>query len=467
MTRREGSRFHISRRVLLISNSQAILSGGRFEGRGRAGATILRRSLRVGLIFPVLLFVVIRQIYCNLLGVGRDTASALLVCALSLFAMAAFQLRLREVRLDLHLVDAITLAQFLLASCAIYGYFSASYIALSEAVFSVYYYCLSPFLIYAGFALCRLRRETQQALRVSFGLVYAVTLAIGFCELVDIKYWLFEPDRVLLQRNEAGFLRATGLYGSQIDYGFLSFFVFGAAFYFNASRQRRHGYATLVAIMSVIGVLLSMSRVWIAALLLVPLVHIWQTRSPQYKIKAAAAMVVFAAILYPVAMQLGVVDMFLSNDSYAQASNTTRLRYLQKAPRWLLEEYSLVGTGPGTQNGPAAHRKKVASDFLWLAYMIDFGSLLGIALLFLKVVLIVHVLARGFRNRHGDRAVAPLAVVLCTGFLLASFVNSAYAHVVSISLFYVVAGLCLYHDTQPSAGGKRLDGTLRQRTDVC
>jgi O-antigen ligase len=196
--------------------------------------------------------------------------------------------------------------------------------------------------------------------------------------------------------------------------------------------------------MSAIGVLMTMSRTWIAALMIVVLVHIFRIRSTRYKIKAVIVLIALASLAIPVAMQLGVVDMFAANDSYTQSSNTTRLRYLQKLPGWVLEDYPLIGTGPGTQNGPAGVDDKIASDFLWLAIVIDCGAIMGAILVAFRVILIFHVLRRSLRRGGARSGLEPLTSALCVSFLLASFVDSAFAHMVSESVFYVVCGLCLY-----------------------
>jgi hypothetical protein len=395
---------------------------------------------RVFLFLPLLLFVLIRQIYANLLGVSRDVLTAMLVSLLSMVAFLAFYRRMREARPDFLLLDFVNLVQFNLAAFVICAYFAADRIAANQATYAIYYNCFAPFLIYSGFLLRRMSPLTQRAALIALACTYAVTLCIAICQSLGVDYWLFEYDRFALQKNYLGITRASGLYGTQIDYGLLSFLVFTVAFYCNA--QRRHWFAFTMIVAAAFGILLSMARMWIGAMAILVFFGVTQIRSIRTRLKAAVVVLIAVLALYYVGDQLGVVGMLRAADDYTQDSNEGHWLLYQKAPEQL-SQYLLVGTGPGTQNGPDVHDQKVIGDFLFLGTAVEFGGVVGIILVLSRVGTLLIVLRR-CNEPQPDNPLRKTAMAVCVAFLSAAFVDSAFAHLVSIAVFYVICGLYLY-----------------------
>jgi hypothetical protein len=155
------------------------------------------------------------------------------------------------------------------------------------------------------------------------------------------------------------------------------------------------------------------------------------------KRKGALVTLALSAVLIPAVY---IVAMFRAEDPFSQEEG--RALYVQSAPKWLLEDYPYVGSGPGTQNGPNNETKTIG-DFLWLALLIEFGFAAGILVVLLKIALPLIVIRNYLRSRYRP-ALATAAFVLSISFLLMSFVDSAFAHPVTISIFYIIAGAFLY-----------------------
>ena len=395
---------------------------------------------KVLLLFPLSLFLFIRQLYVNLLGVDRDMLTGMLVLVLVVFSLLAFSARMRHLRPDFLSIDFITFFQLHLAGIAISVYFVAGRIATNQAVFAAYYNCFAPFLIYSGFLVRRMSSFTQRAALAALAGTYLVTFCIAICQSLGVDYWLFEYDRFGLQKNYLGITRASGLYGTQIDYGLLSFLAFTVAFYCNA--QRRHWFAFTIMVVSAFGILLSMARMWIVAMVILVFFGVAQIGSIRTKLKAAVVVLIAASALYYVGDQLGVVGMLRAVDDYTQGSNEGHWELYQKAPGWL-SRYLLVGTGPGTQNGPDVHDQKVIGDFLFLGTAVEFGAVVGIVLVLSRVATLLIVLRR-CSEPQPNSPLRKIAIAVCMAFLPAAFVDSAFAHLVSIAVFYVICGLYLY-----------------------
>lgn len=421
---------------------------------------------RIILAFPIMIFVLIREIYTNLFGVNKDILSAILVVGFSCLSAFAFFKRLRERRSDLLLVDTITLVQFFLAAIAIVGYLGASLINGSEVASSLYYYCLAPFLIYSGYFLCRFRKATLRAALIAAGLAYLVTFWAAIYQVLGIDFWLFQ-SRWLLERNFLGIGRAAGMYGTQIDYGCLSFMAFCVAYFINKSRP--NWFAKVIALTAVFGTLSSMSRVWMAATLGVLLIDFIFRQSWKRRIAIGLVVIVLTSAVYPIAAELGITSIVTGEDEDTQISNRNRFEYFSQMEQWLLHDYPLVGTGPGTQNGPDTGGQKFVGDFLWLGYMVDFGTLTGGVLVLLRIVLLIYLVARSYRS-HLNPSLRWVTSTLCISFMFASIVDSAFAHPVTISIFYIVAGVFLYCD---QSGGsirdyvKRPSQFVSRRSVVC
>lgn len=397
-----------------------------------------------------------RQVYSNALGIDRDLLTALLAGTLSVLALAGFLRRLQRQGSRYLLVDAVTVSQALLAGLGILAYSVYARISAAEAVSSFYYYCLAPFLIYAGFLLCRLEEVNIRAGLIAMALAYAVTFGLGIAQMFGVDSGLLEYERGFVQHTSEGFARANGLYGTQIDFGCLSFFVFTVAFYLNRSRA---GWLTKTTMaLAILGALTSMSRVAVAAICAVVGVELLFRGSLKTRLKHLVLVSLVIAVIYPLADSIGATGTLMSEDPYTKDSNQTRIGYLVATPRLMLERYPLVGEGPGSQNGPGGpggSSEKVATDFLWLGILVDFGALAGAILILLRLVLLVYLLLRAYMSR-GGKANSRITTALTMMFLLASCVDSAYAHPVTISIFYIIVGIFLYQDamtrikTQPS-----------------
>jgi hypothetical protein len=394
---------------------------------------------RVLFFFPVLLFILIRQLYANLLGISKDILTAAVYVTLAMIAVWAFQSRMREVRRDFLLLDVLNLSQSGVASLAICAYFLAGKIEANQATYAFYYYCIAPFLIYSGFLIARMKPVTRTGVLVASGCAYLVTFWVAVFESLGVEFWLFQYDRWELQKNYLDVARASGLYGTHIDYGLLSFLVFTVAFYRRLSH--RHWFTTLIMTVAAAGTLLSMSRAWVAAAAAVVFLHLIQAQSLKRKLQTALVVAVAGLALYSIADRLGFVTMLEAADVYTQESNESRLDYVQNAPKWL-REYMILGTGPGTQNGPDAHGQKFIGDFLWLSTLVECGTILGGLLVLARVVVIGLVIQRSLQLTD-DSGLRPIAIVACLSFLLASFIDAAYAHFISVSAFYVISALVL------------------------
>jgi hypothetical protein len=402
---------------------------------------------KVLLLFPFSLLLFIRQLYVNLLGINRDMLTGMLVVTLVFFALLAFSARMRRVRPDFLALDFTNLLQLDLAGIAVAAYFVAGRIAPNQAVFAAYYNCFAPFLIYSGFLLRRMSLVTRLAALIALAGTYAVTLGIAVCQSLGVNYWLFEYDRYVLQKNYLGITRASGLYGTQIDYGLLGFLVFTVAFYLNT--QRRHWFSFTIMVAAAFGILLSMARIWVAAMAVLVLFGIVQIRSIRTRLKAAVIVLIGVSALYYVGDQLGVVGMLRAVDEYTQDSNEGHWLLYEKAPEWL-SQYLLIGTGPGTQNGPDVHDQKVIGDFLFLGTAVEFGGVVGAVLVLSRVATLLIVLRR-CNEPQPDNPLRKITIAVCIAFLSAAFVDSAFAHLVSIAVFYVICGLYLYERAPETA----------------
>jgi hypothetical protein len=389
--------------------------------------------------FVLFLFVFVRQLCANLLGVSRDFLTAMLVAVLALLGLLSFEARLRERRRDFILVDVLSITQFYLVGVAIYFYLAAGKIHGNHAIYAVYYYMFAPLLVYSGFLLQRLGALPRRSALMALGCVYVVTFWAALYESLGIEFWLFRYDRWVLQKNFLGIARASGMYGTHIDYGLLSFFTFVTALYCHL--RRRHWFSTGMMGVATVGLLLTMSRAWIGAWFIVVVLHLTRSQPLARRLKTLALVLIAGTGLYVAADRMGFVDMLRSVDEYTQISNESRLGFLENMPKWL-DEFALIGVGPGTQNGQPIGQQKFIGDFLWLAILVEYGTILGSVLILLKITLLLYVLWRAWMHPSGG-VLKPVVIAGCLSFLLASLVNSAYAHFVTVSAFYVAIGLFL------------------------
>ena len=404
---------------------------------------MLKMIQRILFIFPMVLFVLIRQFYSNLLGANRDFLTALLLAMLSVLGFAGFLSRAGKRRSDLALIDIITISQFFLAAIGVWAYFVTARIDAPEAISALYYYCLAPFLIYAAFMFARFSKKTMRAALIASGMAFLVTFWVAIFEVLGIDYWLFQYDRWVLNKNTSGIYRASGLFGTHIDYGCLCFIAFCIAYYVAIARSS--WFARFIALAAALGSVASMSRVWMVAIALVVAVDMLIRQSLKQKIAVLLAAAFLISVLLPIADDLGILTIVTASDSYTQESNESRIQNFAKLSQWMLHDYAVVGIGPGSQNGPGPMGGKIASDFLWLGFIVDYGTLSGIVLVLLRVVLLISLVTRSIRS-HCDRSLRLVAVSISLAFFFASFVDSAFVHPVIVSLFYMIAGIFLYSD---------------------
>lgn len=399
---------------------------------------------RIILIFPIVLFLLVRQLYANLLGANRDLLTALMLAGLTLLGLLAFLFRARESRTDLALVDAVTWFQSLVAAFGIWAYVVTARISTEEAASAFYYYCLAPFLIYAGFLFARLRRITLHAILIASAITFLITFWVAVYEVLGIDFWLFQYDRWVLNKNISGIYRASGLYGTHIDYGCLSFIAFCIAYYVGICRPS--WIAKFMFIVAILGSITSMSRIWMLAIALVIVVDMIVRQTLKQRIARIAAIAILVSISLPIADELGITTIVTASDSYTQESNESRIENFSRLSKWMLRDYAIVGIGPGTQNGPGEPGDKVAPDFLWLGFIVDYGTLIGIILLLLRIMLLGYLVLRSVCS-HSDQSLRRVTSALSMAFLSASFVDSAFVHPVTVSIFYMIAGFFLYCDS--------------------
>ncbi len=400
-------------------------------------------ATRVVVMLPAVMFFLSRQLVSNLTGIGKDALTVILVFGLAIVALISLVLRLFESRPDFLKIDALVFIQFTLALGGCFFYILSGISQPSEAVYSIYVYAVAPFLLYCGFMFARLNNFWKQALSWSCIGAYSIMLVAACFEVIGIDYWLFADEKWIIQRNFLGFGRATGLYGTQIDFGCLSFSFFCISFY-RAHRERKMRYVVF-CVMTALGALLSMSRVWIFATLVVLMFPFLRRQSVKQLLLSFALLCVLGFLMIPAANSLGLSQIIFSQDALTQQSNANRADYFHQAPQWLLEDYPLEGTGPGTQTGPDPLGRKFIGDFLWLGMLIDFGTCLGSLLVVLRLLLILIIL-RSCLKSDVRRLSQQVTVAFCLAMFLSSFLDSTYAHLVTLSLFYMVCGVALFEN---------------------
>ncbi len=305
--------------------------------------------MRVSLLLPLTLLAGMRPMVSNLTHVDKDILSVLLVAGFTTFSLWAFLLRLKSRRSDFIAVDILIFLQFTIALTASLIYILSGTSQSSDALYGIYCYSLSPLLLYTGFVFVRTRREWKWALYWACLLTYVIMLVAGACQVFGIDFWLFQNDRFQTQRNFLGIGRASGLYGTQIDFGCLSFICVAFAYYAFRNQKKVH---LIFMFLGIAGVVLSISRVWFLAATIVVVTPILRTKSVKQLFGVAVLMCVLGAVLVPAMNALGLIDSILSRDEVSQQSNDDRLYYFKKSPQWLLDEYVIAGMGPGTQTGP-------------------------------------------------------------------------------------------------------------------
>jgi len=404
---------------------------------------VIRHLFRYVLLFGVACFFFVRQVYVNLFGVDRAVTSAVFVAAMSLAGFLLLLERAKRSSPAFYVIDGILGVQFIVSGVVVGCYWLAGKINSAEATYAIYYNCFAPLLLYIGFYL---RKKNQKQIRgwlVAATLVFVFMTIAAVLQVAGVDWWLFRNENWSFIKTFFGVPRATAGYGTQIDFGLLCFIFFVCSFY--AYFETKSVRSAFIAFLAFVGTLLTFSRMFIFA---VVAVFIFQFLRPSVlsslKRKGATvlALALSAAIIVTVFQQLNIIAIFRAEDAITQDSNEGRLLYVQTATKWLLEDYPYVGSGPGTQNGPNDDTKTV-SDFLWLALLIEFGFAAGIIVVLLKIALPLVVIRNYLRSQHRP-AFATAAFVLSISFLLISFIDSAFAHMVTISMYYIIVGHFLY-----------------------
>lgn len=418
----------------------------------------MQRFFRIGVLFVFGLFFLARQIYVNLLHVDRSVLSLAFVSVMiSISIWSVWKRTLTNVSTFLF-VDIALLLQFVFLSLTILTYFCAGVVNATEVSYAVYYHCFAPLLVYTGFLFVReTDSQVRQDVVTGAALVYLVMLFAGCCQVLGIDVWLFRNEKWYLMPTSFSLFRATGTYGTQIDFGMISFVVF--LWFFVKWRNSKSFCSAFMTACAFAGALLSFSRVFILACLLLPICTLlrpktlgYVIRKPRFLVAAALASALCIAVL----QQMHVDSILFAQDKYTQESNQARLSYLESTPRWLLASYPLVGVGPGTQNGPNDNTKLVG-DFLWLGLLLEFGLLVGAIVVIFKLTIPALVILAYMQSRHRS-PLATSALVLSVMFICVSFLDSAFAHMVTIAIYYIIAGRFLqrYHAAGECAERKHL-----------
>ncbi|HEU5234300.1 MAG TPA: hypothetical protein VFU50_15670 [Terriglobales bacterium] len=411
----------------------------------------MMRALKIAVAIALALLFVVRQFYVNLLGIDRSLFSAVFVVLMTLIGLVFLWHRIGRPSPRFLVVDAIIAAQLILSLVAIGAYWFLGTTNTAITVYAIYFYALAPLLLYSGFYLRRVRAQHVQISLIASSTVFIMMCIAGLFQVIGFDGWLFRNDNFEFQSTFLGTHRATGGYGTQIDFGLLSFIVFVCAFYI--ARERRSKLAVFMVLVGFGGILLAVSRVFIFAAVCVLISSVRRStfsrlfRQPKRLIPLAMGMLLVVIAV----QQLDLITIFLAADTVTQSSNEDRITFLHNAPRWALRDYPIEGTGPGTQNGPNEEMNKLIGDGLWLAMLIEFGLLVGLPIVLLKMALLVLVV-RNFAKCNRKSAISCIACVLAICFLAASVVDSAFANVVSLSIFYVIAGwfLCDYYSERPT-----------------
>jgi hypothetical protein len=404
---------------------------------------VIRQLFRYVLLFGVVCFFFVRQLYVNLLGIDRAITSAVFVAIMSVAGIFLLLERAKRLSPSFYVIDGILAMQFMLAGVMVAFYWLAGRINSSQATYSIYYNCFAPLLLYIGFYLRKKNQGQIESWLVAASLVFVFMMIAAVLQVFGIDWWLFRNEKWFFMPTFFGIQRPTAGYGTQIDFGMFCFIFFVCSFYtyFETKSVR----SALIAFLSFAGTVLAFSRVFIFAAVVV---FVFQFLRPSViaslKRKGAtlATLVLSTALIVTVFQQLNIIAMFKAEDAITQESNEARMLYFQSAPKWVLEDYPYVGSGPGTQNGPNIETKTV-TDFLWLALLIEFGFAVGIIIVLLKIAVLLIVIRNYLRSQYRP-ALATAAFVLSISFLLVSFVDSAFAHPVTISIFYLIAGSFLY-----------------------
>jgi hypothetical protein len=403
---------------------------------------MIRRIFRYVLLFGIACFFFVRQLYVNLLGVDRAVLSALFVVVMSAVGLWLMKKRVNERSPTFYTVDIIIAVQFVVAGLATACYWLAGKINFAQATYSIYYHGFAPLLLYVGFYLRTKKREEIRDWQVVSSIVFCVMMFASVLQLLGIDWWLFRNDNWSLVSTFFGIPRVTGSYGTQIDFGLLCFIFFMWSFY--EFFETKSAWSAFIAVLGFVGTVLTLSRIFILSAVVV---FIWQFLRPgvlaslKRKTATLVALALLSVVIGTVFYQLNIIATW-AEDAGTLDSNETRVNYFRSAPRWLLEDYAYVGSGPGTQNGPN-DENKIIGDFLWLGLLVEFGFAIGIIVVVLKVALLLLVILKYLRLSRGTiSAISSFVLSVC--FLLVSLVDSAFGNMVTISIFYLIVGAFLF-----------------------
>jgi hypothetical protein len=402
----------------------------------------MRGFSRILVIIAVIVFLLARQIYVNLLGVDRTLISALFALAISGFGLYVAWLRSRVSMPSFWIFDLIVWTEFFICLPVIVMYSLSGRMDVAQTTYAILYYCFIPLLVYAVFWIKKLDAKILRQIETAICGVFLLMVVAGVTQALGLDLWLFRNDRYFLQPTSLGFQRATGAYGTQIDFGALCFIFFAYSF-FRVVRNKAH-FHIVVAAAAVIGVVLALSRFYIAATIVLLLLWFVGHLKLQDFRKPLSVFAVALVIGTCVAgfRYVNITSVLLQGDEYTESSNESRLEYVRSIPK-LATEFLAVGAGPGTQNGPNGIRddvQKIVTDFLWLSFFVEYGFIVGGVIAFLKLAALLLMFSVYRRKRHPS-ALANTVMAISVTFLLCSFVNSAFANATTIGIFYVMGGL--------------------------
>jgi hypothetical protein len=405
---------------------------------------VIRQLFRYVLLFGVACFFFVRQLYVNLFGIDRATLSAAFVVMMSTAGLLLLVERAKRSSPAFYVVDGILAVQLLVSGVVVGCYWLAGRVNSAEATYAIYYNGFAPLLLYIGFYLRKKNQRQIEGWLIAASLVFVVMIIAAMLQVFGIDWWLFRNENWLFIRTFFGVPRATAGYGTQIDFGLFCFIFFVCSFY--AYFETKSVRSAFIAFLAFAGTVLTFSRMFIFAAVAVFACQFMRPSviaSLKRKRVTLATLALSAALIVTLFQQLNIIAIFRAEDAITQDSNEGRVLYVQSAAKWLLEDYPYVGSGPGTQNGPNNETKTIG-DFLWLALLIEFGFVSGIIVVLLKIALLLIVI-RNYLHSQYRSALATAAFVLSISFLLVSFIDSAFANMVTISIFYLIVGAFLYN----------------------
>jgi len=384
-------------------------------------------------------FFLVRQIYVNLLHVDKALVSAFFVLAMAVTGVMLLVRRLKIYKPSFFWIDLLLATQICIAGIAIVLYAMAGKVTATEGVYALYYHCFAPLLIYVGFYAETASKKRMREWTAAISVIFVVMIIVSVLQVCGIDWWVFRNENWQFIKTFFGIPRATAGFGTQIDFGLLCFIFFVYSFY--AYFESKSALSAGMACLAFVGIILTFSRMFIfagMAVFFVQFVRPSVLASIRQKGKVLVSVALLLVLIGVAFNELNILAIFKAEDAITQDSNDSRISFVEKLPRWLLQDYAYIGVGPGTQNGPNDTDTKLVGDFLWLGLLLEFGTLTGSILVMLKVLLLCVILFSYLRSE--SNALATSAFALTLSFALVSFINSSFANMTTISVFYLFIG---------------------------